>query len=134
MQAKRVMVFGTFDGVHEGHRAFLREAKHYGDYLIAVVTPDHLVRHLKGKEPRADVSERMRMLEEEDGIDEAVAGDEELASWEIVKRYRPDVIALGYDQHALKENLETDLMHLDFHPEIKVLRAHQPEKYHNALL
>ena len=78
--------------------------------------------------------ERCRELEQEKIIDEVIVADNELGAWDVVKKYRPDVIALGYDQQALKESLETNLMHLDFHPEIKVLGAHQPEKYHNSLL
>ena len=32
----KVMVFGTFDGVHPGHENFFEQAKQHGDYLIAV--------------------------------------------------------------------------------------------------
>jgi len=34
---KRVMVFGVFDGLHEGHKSFLRQARKYGGELRAVV-------------------------------------------------------------------------------------------------
>ncbi|MBI4086351.1 MAG: adenylyltransferase/cytidyltransferase family protein [Candidatus Liptonbacteria bacterium] len=130
---RTVMVFGTFDGIHDGHRAFLREAKHHGDYLIAVVTPDYIAGHLKGKEPRADVEKRIKMLEEE-GVDKAVEGDDELDAWNVIKKYKPEVIALGYDQHALRESVEANLANFNWRPEITVLGAHQPEKYHNSLL
>ena len=130
---RKVMVFGTFDGIHDGHRAFLREAKHHGDYLIAVVTPDYVAAHLKGKKPRADVEKRIRMLEDE-GVDKAVEGDDELETWNVVKKYQPEIIALGYDQQALKESIEANLISFSWHPEITMLGAHQPEKYHNSLL
>lgn len=37
----RVMVFGVFDGLHPGHRAFLRQARKKGDKLIVVVARDN---------------------------------------------------------------------------------------------
>ena len=40
---KKVLVFGTFDGLHEGHKDFLRQAKQYGDHLTVVVGRDSTV-------------------------------------------------------------------------------------------
>lgn len=126
------MVFGVFDGIHAGHRAFFKQAKYYGDYLIAVVTPDHAVEQLKGRLPVINLHERIDHLKEEDHIDEVVIGDEDLGSWEVVVRYQPDVIALGYDQQLLKEDLEKNLTKLGISPEIKILDAYEPEVYHSS--
>jgi cytidyltransferase-like protein len=43
-----VMVFGTFDGIHDGHRYFLNEAKKFGDKLVVAVAKDTTVKTLKG--------------------------------------------------------------------------------------
>lgn len=134
MTQRKVMIFGVFDGIHGGHRYFFQEAKKSGDYLIAVVAKDHLVQKLKKRPPEKNLNERCRELRKEKIIDEVVPGDDELGAWDVVKKYRPEVIALGYDQQTLKENLETNLMHFDFHPEIKVLRAYQPGQYHNSII
>lgn len=131
---KKVMVFGVFDGVHEGHRHFLKEAKVFGDHLIVVVAQNHIVEHLKGRAPQLDVAERFRHLEAEDGVDEVVIGDEELSAYEVVKKYRPDIIALGYDQKLLKEDLEKNLEKFDWAVELKVLGAYEPNIYHSSLL
>ncbi len=130
---KRVMVFGVFDGIHAGHRAFFKEAKALGDYLIAVVAPDHIVEHLKGKLPAVDIGWRLEALKTEDNVDEVVMGDEELGTWEIVKKYRPAVVALGYDQKLLKKDLEKWLKDFDWDLEIKVMSAHEPNTFHSSL-
>ncbi len=126
------MVFGTFDGVHDGHRAFLREAKDQGDYLVAVVAPDQAAVHLKGKHPRLDENSRMEALRHEAGVDEVVLGDVELGTWEVLSIYKPQIIALGYDQASLKAALEARLAHAREHCELIVMRAHEPHKYHSS--
>lgn len=131
---RKVMVFGVFDGIHEGHRMFLREAKKQGDYLIAVMAPDHIVEHLKGKRPKINLSERIEHLKKEDLVDEVVIGDPVLSTWEVVKKYKPDIVACGYDQKALKEDLERNLKRLGVKPEIKVMKSYEPNIYHSTIL
>ena len=41
------MLFGTFDGLHEGHFDLFRQAKKYGDYLVVVVARDVNVKKIK---------------------------------------------------------------------------------------
>lgn len=131
---RKVMVFGVFDGIHEGHRMLFRQAKKEGDYLIAVATPDHIVQHLKGHLPKFNIAERLAHLEEADGVDEVVIGDKELGTWEIVKKYQPEVIALGYDQEALKLNLEANYAKLGCKPAVKVMQSYEPNQYHSSIL
>ena len=130
---KTVLVFGVFDGIHEGHRAFLRQARALGDYLVAVVAQDSVVRRLKGHLPGKNIAERIGALRADGSIDEAVAGDEQLGSYEAAKKYRPAVIALGYDQRDLKKDLKTRLAHFDWKPRIVVLEPHEPEKCHSSI-
>ncbi|MDO8584596.1 MAG: adenylyltransferase/cytidyltransferase family protein [bacterium] len=131
---KKVMVFGVFDGIHEGHKALLKEARAFGEYLIAVVAQDHIVEHLKGHLPKVDVGERLAHLEAEDSVDEVVIGDRELSSWEVVKKYQPDVIALGYDQALLREDLEKNIEQLGYVPEIVEIAGFEPNINHSSLL
>lgn len=130
---RKVMVFGTFDGLHEGHRDFLRQAKECGDYLIAEVAQDHIVGHLKGHLPALDLAKRLEALKKEDGVDEVEIGDTELYTWQVAKKHRPDVVAVGYDQTALKNALEAHLKNFDWPIEIRVMNAHEPDKYHSSL-
>ena len=133
-EAKKVIVFGVFDGVHEGHKAFFEEARTRGDYLIAVVTQDVVVEQLKGKRPARDMAERFAELEAEDSVDEVVIGDAKLGVYDVVLKHRPDVIALGYDQTALKEDLEANYKKFNWKPRLVVMKAFEPNQYHSSIM
>ncbi len=128
------MVFGSFDGIHDGHRAFFKEARSHGDYLIAVLAQDHIIEHLKGRAPKLNLTERFEHLNKEDGVDEVVIGDKELSAWEVVQKYQPEIIAVGYDQTLLREDLEKHLVRLGVQPDIKVMSAYEPDIYHSSKL
>jgi FAD synthetase len=131
---RKVMVFGVFDGVHEGHRHFLKEAKALGDYLVVAVAQDHIVRHLKGHEPQLSIADRFEHLQNEDGVNEVVIGDADLSVYEVVKQHRPDVVALGYDQMLLKEDLEKNRDKFNWPLELRVVSGYEPNIYHSSLL
>lgn len=131
---KIVMIFGTFDGIHDGHRNFLAQAKALGNYLIAVVTPNSVVRALKRRLPRIKLAGRIDILEREMIADAVIAGDEAAGSWEVIKTYRPDVIALGYDQKNLRAVLGRDRKQFGAVPRIVVLNPHQPDVLHSSIL
>ena len=46
---KKVILFGTFDIFHKGHKNFLEQAQEFGDYLIVVIARDKTVKKIKGK-------------------------------------------------------------------------------------
>lgn len=121
---KKVMAFGTFDGLHEGHRAFLKEARACGDHLTVVVARDHIVSALKGRFPKIDFRRRCKALMQQEGVDGVVGSDPDLGSWRVLQDCKPDVIAIGYDQTRLKESLESHLEQLPWRPEIRVMGFH----------
>lgn len=131
---KKVMIFGVFDGLHGGHKALLKEAKKYGDYLIVVVAQNHIVEHLKGHAPKFDIAERMVHLQQEDGVDEVVIGDAKLGTWDIARQYRPDVIVFGYDQELLKEDFLQAMPSFDFLPELHVAADYEANMLHSKFL
>lgn len=131
---RKVMAFGTFDGVHEGHRAFFRQARLHGEQLIVAVAHDDVVMRLKDHLPRKDLERRMEDLSREDLVDFVTPGDSELGTYRVVRQYRPDVIALGYDQQRLKFNLEDSLRDIDWDMTILVMEPYQPETYHSSIL
>ena len=104
-EKKKVMVFGTFDGLHEGHRYFLSEARKLGDYFVVVVAHDEAVRELKGREPKEGMEDRAKNIRDAGLANEVVIGDTVKGSWNILEVHRPDIIAVGHDQ----VNLETEL-------------------------
>ena len=93
----RVMASGVFDLLHIGHLYYLEEAKKYGDELIVVVACDETVRKKK-HEPIMPAEERRRLVEALKPVDKAVVGYED-DFLRVVEEIKPDIIALGYDQH-----------------------------------
>ena len=65
----RVMVFGTFDGLHQGHLNFFKQARNLSknSYLIVSVARDKNVKKIKGRLPylnekkKACLSKEMQM-------------------------------------------------------------------------
>ena len=62
MEKKVIYVDGTFDLLHPGHIAFLKECKKYGDYLIVGVISDKNVQSYK-RIPILNLDHRCIMLE-----------------------------------------------------------------------
>lgn len=117
---KKVLVFGVFDNFHSGHEFLLRSAKKLGTYLVVAVAPNRVVEELKGKQPQPS-SKRIQAIKDYRIADEVVLGDEEIGSWKILKRHKPDIIALGYDQGEIKESLEEYYENLEKKPTILTL-------------
>lgn len=130
---KKVLVFGVFDGVHDGHRDLFRQARLHGDYLIAAAAPDNVVQQLKHRLPKLPLLERLKNLAAEADINEAIAGDELLGSYNVIRSRVPDVIALGYDQNELREDLESRKDEFDFEFEIVMLEPHRSDELHSSI-
>lgn len=127
----RVMVFGTFDMIHEGHEDFFRQARALApdSFLIVSVARDAVVERIKGFTPRKSENERRDMVAAHSFVDEAVIGDE-VGYIEHIRANLPDIIALGYDQSGeYVENLEKDLKAGDLSVRIVRLAAYKPEIY-----
>ncbi|MCQ4153419.1 MAG: FAD synthase [Archaeoglobi archaeon] len=103
---KRVVATGTFDLIHPGHIRFLEEAKKLGDELIVIVAREKNVRH-KPK-PVIPEEQRRRVVEAIKFVDRAILGDEE-DIFRPIMELRPDVIALGFNQHFSEEWLREEL-------------------------
>lgn len=140
---KKVLVFGTFDGLHEGHLDFFRQAKQHGDYLMVVVGRDANVRKLKGRVPRFNENERLKVVQECGLVDEARLGNaghntapgKPFNPYAIIEEIKPDVICLGYDQTHFTEKLGAALKEMGLgNIEIKRLEAFEPEKYKSSIL
>lgn len=103
-----IMVFGVFDGLHEGHRYMLEEAGKHGD-LIIVVARDTTVQELKHKIPRHTEHERMATIQQFMPAATVVLGDEAQGTYDVVKTHRPAMICFGYDQEALQKDLQAKI-------------------------
>jgi FAD synthetase len=133
---KKVLVFGTFDLLHPGHLSFLRQAKRKGSRLIASIARDEYVRERKHREPCRHDYERLTRVLETGLVDEAYLSDEELGSFAIVERCRPDVVCFGHDQDLLRKHLlewiATRGESIGCRPATFTLEAHHPERYKSS--
>jgi FAD synthetase len=126
------MVFGTFDIFHKGHENFLRQAKRYGDYLIAVIARDRTVEIVKGKSSRYSEKYRQQRVRDSGLADEVILG--RLGDkYAVIEKYNPDVICLGYDQAVFVGKLRKNLFSYGLkNVKIKRLRAYKPEIYKSS--
>ncbi len=91
------MTTGVFDLLHPGHLEMLQEAKKLGDELVVVIARDESAKREKHR-PITPEEQRRRMVEALKPVDRAVLGH--LGDYyKIVEELKPDIIALGYDQH-----------------------------------
>ena len=68
------MVFGTFDIFHKGHENFLKQARRYGDYLIAVVARDKTVLSVKKQRAANSEGKRAKILRDSKLTDKVILG------------------------------------------------------------
>jgi FAD synthetase len=130
----KVLVFGTFDGLHPGHQAFLSEAREHADELVVAVAQDAIVEQLKNRAPDRKLGERLAALQELDDVHEAVAGDSELGSYLCFKRIQPDIVAFGYDQTELAADFKRFQQATGDETPTIVLKPYHPETYKSSLL
>jgi len=131
---KKVLVFGSYDLIHQGHRYFFLKAKKLGDELIVVVARDSTIEKVKGKKPTFKENERVRHVQEISSVDKAILGDKD-DMYKVIKEIKPDILALGYDQNSFTEGLKNELEDKGL-KDVKVVRidSYKPEKYKSSLL
>ena len=127
---KKVLVFGTFDHFHPGHRYFLKKAKSLADELIVVIARDNNVNKIKGNKPDQGEKIRFNIIRNLNFVDQVFLGQKNLDNkYDLIKKINPDVIALGYDQKNFTENLNKNI---NKKTKIVRLKAYQPEKYKSS--
>lgn len=94
---KKVITYGTFDMLHQGHLNILKRAKALGDYLIVGVTSDDF------DSRRGKINVQQSMMERVEGIKETGLADqiiiEEYEGQKIddINRFGVDIFAIGSD-------------------------------------
>lgn len=115
------MLFGTFDTVHEGHRDLFRQAKQHAERLIVSVARTENILRLKGRLPVHSEKERLAVVRQEPLVDKSFLGQIR-DPFQVIKREKPDMIALGYDQtHALAQFLPDKLKNMGLN-RIRIVR------------
>ncbi len=129
----RVLVFGSFDVLHEGHRYFFRRARELGDELFVVVARDSTIRAVKKQDPKYNENERLKQVQEVSYVDRAVLGNEG-DKLDIIELIKPNIIVLGYDQDSFTEGLAGKLVDRGLKVKIVGLPAYKPEIFKSSLL
>lgn len=131
---KTGLVFGTFDGLHEGHLAFLRQAREHCDKLVASVPKDELVEQFKSKRPLHTFDNRVSTLLKCGLVDKVFPSDSSPGNYTILQELNPDIILLGYDQSHLKNSLMDFLTEHKLSIELKELSPFKPDQFKSSLL
>ena len=132
--SKCVMVFGTFDGLHDGHRFFLNEAKKIGDRLVIIVAKDQVTLSLKNESPLIPEKKRVAKLKSEFKRARVILGDNNDNEWKIIEKIKPDFIAIGYDQTTMLRALENVRLNFKKPPILVVLPDHMGDVLHSSIL
>ncbi|RLI05724.1 FAD synthase [Candidatus Bathyarchaeota archaeon] len=106
---KTVLASGVFDLIHLGHVRFLEKAKEAGGEnvkLIVVVARDKTVEKTKGKLPILPEEERRALVESLKPVDVAVLGNDPFNVEDVIQKFKPDIIAFGYDQDKVEEEVK----------------------------
>ena len=135
MKKKRIMVFGTFDGLHKGHLNFFKQAKNFleNSFLIVSIARDKNVFKIKGKSSLLNEKKRMNLVKKCKLVDKVVLSGLKNHIPHIVKE-NPDIIALGYDQKFYVKNLKKDLKNMGILVKIIRLKPYKEYIYKNHLL
>ncbi len=129
------MGFGTFDGLHLGHLNFFKQARKLSPEgtLIVSIARDKNVFRIKKAWPRLDEKKRFNLVKKSKLVDEVVlAGIKNHITH--IKKARPDIIALGYDQKAYVKNLKKDLKLNGLDVKVVRLKPYKEKVYKNSLI
>lgn len=93
----RVITYGTYDLLHQGHINLLRRAKELGDYLIVGVTSDSFDRGRGKLNVRNNVLERVEAVKGTGYADEIIIEDYLGQKIDDIQKYDVDIFAIGSD-------------------------------------
>ena len=94
---KKVITYGTYDLLHEGHINLLRRAKALGDYLIVGVTNDSFDQERGKLNVRNNVLERVEAVKATGLVDEVILENYVGQKIDDILKYDIDIFAIGSD-------------------------------------
>lgn len=93
----KVITYGTFDLLHEGHIRLLRRAKALGDYLIVGVTTENFDMSRGKINVQQTLMERMEAVRQTGIADEVIPEEYIGQKIDDIKRYNISIFAIGSD-------------------------------------
>ena len=94
---KKVITYGTYDLLHQGHINLLRRAKELGDYLIVGVTADGFDQNRGKINVRQSLMERIEAVRATGYADQIIVEEYEGQKIDDIKRYEVDIFTVGSD-------------------------------------
>lgn len=94
---KKIITYGTYDLLHQGHINLLRRAKELGDYLIVGVTNDNFDRERGKLNVCNNVLERVEAVKATGLADQIVIEDYFGQKIDDIQKYDVDIFAIGSD-------------------------------------
>ncbi len=94
---KKIITYGTFDLLHQGHINLLRRAKELGDYLIVGVTSDPFDLGRGKLNVRNNVLERVEAVKATGLADKIIIEDYVGQKIDDIQKYNIDIFAIGSD-------------------------------------
>lgn len=93
----KIITYGTYDLLHQGHINLLRRAKELGDFLIVGVTNDNFDRERGKLNVRNNVLERVEAVKATGLADQIIIEDYVGQKIDDIQKYNVDVFAIGSD-------------------------------------
>lgn len=118
-----VFIGGGFEVIHYGHVYTIDKAKSLGDVLVVSVARDSTIRRRKKREPLIGELDRVKLLSSLRQVDAAILGVEG-DIYVTLQKVGPDVVALGYDQYHLEEDVKKEAAKRGM--ELEVVRLDSP--------
>ncbi len=131
MKSRLVLAFGTFDILHPGHLSYLRQAKSFGDRLVVIIARGVNVRKFKGRATVFSGKQRQALVGALKMVDRAVLGFKD-DIYKSVVRFKPDVLALGYDQRPSMSEVRAALDQRGLHAKIVRCKPFNPGKHKSS--
>ena len=94
---QKVITYGTYDLLHQGHINLLKRAKALGDYLIVGVTNDNFDRDRGKLNVRNNVLERVEAVKATGLADQIIIEDYVGQKIDDIQKYDVDIFAIGSD-------------------------------------
>lgn len=93
----KVITYGTYDLLHEGHINLLKRAKELGDYLIVGVTADNFDKERGKLNVRNNVLERVESIRKLGYADEIIIEEYVGQKIDDIEKFNVDIFAIGSD-------------------------------------
>ncbi|MFH0776273.1 MAG: adenylyltransferase/cytidyltransferase family protein [Patescibacteria group bacterium] len=130
---QKVLLFGTFDGLHPGHLNFFAQAAQFGKVFVIVARYQNVWK-IKNRKPHFSEKSRLAKVAAQKNIFKAQLGEQK-DFLRPIQKIRPDLICLGFDQKTFGiTELKVKLKKIDLSPKIIRLKSFHPEKYKSSLI